>query len=535
MKAINCFALTAAVSLPVCAQFGRSNDWTTTGFDAQRSFWVRTDAKISPASLAKPGFQLLGKQKVEHAPRQLNSVTAPVLLDFMIGYKGFRSLAFAGTASNKVVVFDTDLNRLEWQVSLPGAATGAGTLECPGGMTSALTRATPLSIAPPPAAGGGGFGRSTPAQSAVGEPEQGAVTLARVNPAPAGPKPGGAKPAGGGGAFGPPPAPPQARPGGPGGFGGPSSVLALAADGTIHALNVQNGKEFYPPQKFLAAGANASGFILSDAFAYAATSNRCGGVADGVWAYNFESKQVLNWTSKTPLAGNGGPAFAPNGTVFAANQGGEMVALDSATLAERGKYSSGGAAFTTSPVVFEHKGKVMVAAAAKGGRVHVVDSGSLSTAAAVSPASSPDETYQAGALATWQDSTGTRWILAPTATSVVAWKLSDRGGSLTFETGWTSRALVSPLTPAIVNGVVFVVSSGQYRGAGAKTAEQIVKRSTAAVLYALDGTSGKELWNSGKSITSFVPASGGLSAGGFKLYLGTYDGTLYTFGFPIEH
>jgi len=28
---------------------------------------------------------------------------------------------------------------------------------------------------------------------------------------------------------------------------------------------------------------------------------------------------------------------------------------------------------------------------------------------------------------------------------------------------------------------------------------------------------------------------GGLSGGGSQLYLGTYDGMLYAFGFPIEH
>jgi hypothetical protein len=28
---------------------------------------------------------------------------------------------------------------------------------------------------------------------------------------------------------------------------------------------------------------------------------------------------------------------------------------------------------------------------------------------------------------------------------------------------------------------------------------------------------------------------GGLSGGGAQLYLGTHDGTLYSFGFPIEH
>jgi outer membrane protein assembly factor BamB len=60
------------------------------------------------------------------------------------------------------------------------------------------------------------------------------------------------------------------------------------------------------------------------------------------------------------------------------------------------------------------------------------------------------------------------------------------------------------------------------------------KASTSAVLYALDPSTGKEVWNSGKSIGSYV-ASGGLSAGGSQVYVGAADGTLYAFGFPMEH
>ena len=50
----------------VCALLSQSvaqaqrgvGDWTTGGFDAQRSHWVRNDAKISVESMRKPGFAL---------------------------------------------------------------------------------------------------------------------------------------------------------------------------------------------------------------------------------------------------------------------------------------------------------------------------------------------------------------------------------------------------------------------------------------------------------------------------------------------
>ncbi len=119
--------------------------------------------------------------------------------------------------------------------------------------------------------------------------------------------------------------------------------------------------------------------------------------------------------------------------------------------------------------------------------------------------------------------------------AVVAWKVAEQSGGLALEPGWSSRDLVSPLTPLVINGVVFAVSSGEARGKDSKlTAAQRAKASVPAVVYALDGANGKELWNSGKTITSFMHG-GGLSGGAGQIYLGTHDGTLYSFGFPIEH
>jgi outer membrane protein assembly factor BamB len=153
--------------------------------------------------------------------------------------------------------------------------------------------------------------------------------------------------------------------------------------------------------------------------------------------------------------------------------------------------------------------------------------------------------FSPGALATWQSVRGERWLLAassgPMAAvvvpngSVAAWKVVERDGAIALESGWMSRDLISPLPPMIINGVVFALSTGEYRSSDATlTAAQRAQRSSPAVLYAIDGANGKTLWDSGKTITSFVH-SGGLSGGASQLYLSTYDGTIYAFGFPIEH
>ena len=68
--------------------------------------------------------------------------------------------------------------------------------------------------------------------------------------------------------------------------------------------------------------------------------------------------------------------------------------------------------------------------------------------------------------------------------------------------------------------------------AGASAAE-LVKRSSPAVLYALNGVDGRELWTSGKTITAFFPGKSFWSATG-QVYVGAFDGTVYAFGFAME-
>ena len=223
------------------------------------------------------------------------------------------------------------------------------------------------------------------------------------------------------------------------------------------------------------------------------------------------------------------------------------MALEPKTLKQKAAFTQSKADFATSPLVFDHKGKDVVAAAGRDGRIYLLDSTSMQTPLAVSPVATGVPT--GGALATWQDAQGIRWILVPAAGAmkpgatasngpiinggILAYKVVDERGALALQPGWISRDLTSPLTPMVVNGVVFAVSSGEYRSADPKIgAAQRAQRSTPAVLYALDGATGKELWNSGKTIGSF--ARGGLSGGAGVVYIPAYDSTLYAFGVPIE-
>ena len=92
--------------------------WTTVGGDAQRTSSVRTDPKISLTAMQSPGFQFLWKRKLDS-----ERLTQPLLLPNIIAYKGFKALAFVGSASGNVYSIDYDLNRIFWEQKLPTSAT----------------------------------------------------------------------------------------------------------------------------------------------------------------------------------------------------------------------------------------------------------------------------------------------------------------------------------------------------------------------------------------------------------------------------
>ncbi|MEZ5404564.1 MAG: PQQ-binding-like beta-propeller repeat protein [Bryobacteraceae bacterium] len=507
MKRFLCAVLTSTLtfSLPIFAQ-RTGNDWMTDGFDAQRSYWVRRDAKIDAQSMGKPGFDLVWKIPMKNQARGLNNITAPMLLDFYIGYRGFRTLGFFGGSSGNVIAVDTDIARLEWDRSF-AAGSAKATALCPGGMTSAVTR--PTSSGYPAAAAPRGVGRGSAAQSGVGEPLEGAVTLKnRRAPRPA------------------PPAPPTraarrtATAGNP--FArSPLLILALAWDGLLHSMYVSNGEEPKPAVKFLPPNAHAIGLVSFDNAVYAATVNGCGGVPDGIWGLDTESGKVTNWKASAGVAGSTGFAADPDGNLYVAS-GKQLVVLAPGTLSQKST-ASAGAAFSSSPLLFDFKDNDMVAATTADGKLRVFDSGLKEVAAADAGVGG----YEVGALTSWQEEDGTRWLLVPGSKGVTAWKFAGTG----LEKGWESREMVSALTPAVVSGAVFVISSGEKRDG---ELEARVKGSRPAVLYALDGATGKELWSSGTAMTSFVH-SGGLSIGGTRVYVSTFDGTQYAFGFPIEH
>jgi outer membrane protein assembly factor BamB len=473
---------------------GRTNsNWPTAGGDAQRTSWMRNEVRLSAASMAQPGFQLLWSSKLENQPSQLNALTQPLLLQNLISHKGFKALAFVGGSADVVYAIDYDLNRVYWKQRLNTAVRASNaTATCPGGLTSITRAATVIPPGLPGAAagGGGGGGGQKPNVNARG---------VNLNNLPIN-----------------------------------SAVYALSSGGMLHFLNPHIGTDIQPPIRFLPAHAKSSGLIAIDSVLYAATSDGCGGAPNGIWALDLTSdaKTVSSWQSdRGSVTGVTGPTFGLDGTIFVA-AGRSVVVLEPKTLVRRTEVGFP-EALSTAPVAFRYKDRDLLVVGSSDSRVHILEAKGSAVVAAGRSAEFAASTETRQALATWEEPNGTRWVLAPSRTGIAAFTLVESNGGLSLELGWRSPEFPSPVVSTVLNDVVFAVVSGLPSADAAAPVSDRLRRATGAVLVALDARTGKELWTSGKTMTSFNPGIAP-SAGDSQVYVVTHDGTLYTFGLPQE-
>jgi hypothetical protein len=219
-----------------------------------------------------------------------------------------------------------------------------------------------------------------------------------------------------------------------------------------------------------------------------------------------------------------------------------------------------------TPAIFNYKDRELLVTSSKECRVFLLDAHNLGGADHRTPLfrtplmCNEEVNFAAagvwGSLASWQDSKGTRWVLAPfwgpvhpdfkppisygavTSGAIVAFKVEEKDGKTVLSPAWISRNMDMAEPPVVANGVVFAYGSGESNtqvtpeeGLVANTSANRIKASTHATLYALDGDTGKELWSSGDTIKTFAHFSG-LSVANGRVYLGTFDSVLYSFGLP---
>jgi outer membrane protein assembly factor BamB len=375
---------------------------------------------------------------------------------------------------------------------------------------------------------------------------------------------------------------------------GKYTIYALSWDGRLRQLNAADGKDLAAPLKFVPPNGKAYALNLYKNAVYVSTGQDCGGVPNNFYTLDLASHRTAVFSpAGGGLWGRRGVAISANGTVYmgtgdgifdpeSGRLGNGIVAVrlnpEDKSLALQGFYAPNNANWlykrdmdvNVSPMAFDYQGKHFVVGTSKECRLWLLDGDHLGGDAHTTPLDRTDlicndlANYQSagvwGAMAAWRDAAGTQWIgvpfwgevgqhfhapieaARPRNGGVAAFKLQHVAGKWKLVPAWISRDIRFAEEAVVANGVLFTYSNGEdtrqglperswYEsgppGRGGSVGR--IANSTHIVAYALDAATGRELWSSGDEIKSFSHFSG-LTAVNGKVYIPTFDGTLYCFG-----
>jgi len=510
-----CLGFWACTLLSTSSARGQSaSEWLTGSGDAARDGWQRAEAKITPRNAGK--LALLWKVKLAAKTMGMMSFREPLIVSGVKTADGAHTLAIFAGAANQVFAIDAETGKVAWQSNLkwesqkpqePGEGEG---FIC----TNALS--------------------ATPVVSPMDAPVR--------------------------------------------------RLYVLASDGYLHTIDLATGEDADAAVEVLPMPyGKPYGLNLVNNVVYTVTGQGCGGVPNALYALNLENKKLtVSSPPQAGLWGTAGPAVGTDGTIyFESGDGGydasqgklstsvEGFTFSNDTLTLKDYYSPSNHVWLTrrdldmnvTPVVFPWKGRDVLVGSGKEGRYFVMDSKSMGGADHETPLyrsplySNTNVNFQTegtwGSLASWEAKNGTRWVLGPTGGEtavkfarsygptphggIIGLKLVDKDGKTDLETAWRSADMVTAEPPVVANGVVFVLAGGEFTGqanddmGGLFSAKERIAHSVPAKLFALDATTGKELFSSGDQVTSFLHQAGPSVVNG-KVMFGTFDGTVYCFG-----
>jgi outer membrane protein assembly factor BamB len=503
------FVVLAFLNCPLLA-----GDWLTFSGDTQRTGWARSETRLTRQNVDK--LQLEWKAVITSPPKQMTGPTTPLVARGVSLGGGVRDLILIGGASDDVFILDASSGKELWHrhFSTRGTPRSPATWTCP----SALN-ATPV------------VDKET------------------------------------------------------------DTVYLISSDGHLYSLNIADGEDRQPPLPFVPPFSKNWSLSLSGGVLYTSTSQGCSGAKSGIYSVDVRSHdrpvhffQAADYGAG--IWGRAGVAIDSSGHVLAPTGDGKfdpthhqfansIVALDGKTLELTDYYTPKNYSWldhkdldlgNSSAVVFRLGHQELIAAAAKEGVIYLLAASSLGGAGHETPLfRSPQYLNEGahlqghgfwGALSTWVDETGERWLFAPgwgpptaeatfpmtngTAPggSIMAFRVKQAQGEPRLAPAWISRDMAVPEPVVVTNGVVFALSNGANEVLDHPTEGRILTGEERAsnpvgnaVLYALNSETGKELYSSGKIIAGWTHFSG-LALSDGHIYTVTHDGTIYAFGLP---
>jgi outer membrane protein assembly factor BamB len=502
-------------------------DWPTFGHDAQRSGWAPEETALTPQSAAQ--LELKWKVQMKNAPRSLTALTAPVVASNVDTAKGRRTVVYVAGSSDHVFALDAASGDLLWSHTFETHALPKDETMwlCPNNLN-----ATPV------------IDKHTATLYAIAsDGKLWGLDLAR----------GTVK-------FGPAQfVPPY------------SKNWSLNLRGSTVYTSISQG-----------CGGAYSGIYAMD------VAQPRHPVVESLMISSKTGPAGI-WGRGGPVIGPNGRVYAATGDGAldpdAGDFGSSFIAASLRDLRLLDYYSPVNSKHLTdydldisaaSPVWLASGDYNLLAGGGKEGVLYLLDADSLGakdhhTALAALKLANDEEAFQGqgiwGAPATWQDDRGQSWlyvpIYGPVSTHAPRFPLANGptphgclmafrvrlpmdtalpSGSRkpTLEPVWVSGDLDLPDPPAIAEGVVFVQSTGEnptqtvgprviYSGQKLLTDQQREQDTHHSVLYALDAKTGKVLYQSGQTMTSWVHFSGLAIAEG-RVFAVDHDSNVYCFG-----
>jgi len=493
-------------------------DWGTFAHDPQRTGWAFEETRISPDSVSQ--MKLVWKTKLGSEPYSLYNISPPIVVGNVPTGKGLRAVVYTQSLLNGTVfALDAQTGEELWnrkfQVGMTAIAQRDGGYQYQGGM-----------LCPPGAAG------SPVADKA-------------------------------------------------------SNLLYVVSPyGKLYGLDLGSGEIRYPGTQFVVPFSKVSNLILVNGVIYTTLAQGCGDARSGFYAIDVHDKNNPKlYQGLTAVGGSAGPwghgaAFGTNGRIYGGTADGNfdpqngtysnaLVGMSADTLKfvdyylpvnwrilQQRDFDMGAAA----PVFFGWKNHNIVAHGAKESIITLLDADNLGGADHQTPLyKGPRLGNDAqsgllghgiwGGISMTRDNEGNTWLLAPvggppakeapkfpfvngpvTHGSVMAFQVvaDPKTGNPILEPEWISSDLDMPDGVVSANGVVFALGTGSnevQRGGDA------VRMSTnhPAILKAFDLKTGKDLWNSGTSIESWMHFSG-LAISGGSVFVVDHDANVYNFG-----
>jgi outer membrane protein assembly factor BamB len=513
------------ISLAVSVAFVLRADWLTFNHDPQRSGLALEESKLS--ALSAKDLRLKWSVQLDNAPLALNALTAPLVASDVVTLSGLKTLVYVAGSSNRLFAVDASTGAVVWQRTFQSFVNPRmeSFFLCPNAVN-----ATP-------------------------------VINRREN-----------------------------------------LIYALASDGRLWGLDLGTGNIRYGPYQFVPPFSKTWSLNLDRGFIYTATSQGCGGDRSGL--YSTEVSDPVHRIAYEMLVRNGpgagmwsrgGATIGENGVVYSSTGDGpfdpqngdygsaflaasapDLKILDYFSPLNRAEVNrkdldlpSGGHLW------FAYRNYHLLVGGGKESVVYLLNADLLGERDHQSPlyvspqigneAKALEEKGIWGAPALWKDETGQPWIYVPLwgapaksvpasalaggqvpHGSVFAFKVElDSAGSPCLRLVWVSPDMSLPDAPAVANGVVFVVATGenprqvkQERTEFKDEADwkrnllTTVERGTGtrgAELMALDAKTGKLLYRSGTAMKSWTHF-GGLAIHDGSVYAADHSSTLYCFG-----